>query len=375
MDLPQEMGDYIKESIDCALGLSVSEKTLHLKLRASEEARKRIQDQYFYLHDRLKEKDEVIERAKAEASMNAQALKKFVEENQKLAIECANLLSQCSRWEKECSLYDRDREALMEFGNEADERAKEAEIRVLEVEDELRRVAEELQFYKHEYETLVCNEARASEELQLLRERIRDLERVSQCSSSNTEDQKSQPHILISKPAHNTGFGSTLECQLLESVVASLVDKDAVAANARAFLEANNGVESCQKLLKMWEWLNPSTQNIISLAAEVKTLQKDKEHLKVNLHRAEEEVKVFCEENCILDEENKRLMRLLNRERNHQGSGGKHTCSASAKGNKRKSSPKICAVEKMNDLNGPDSPRQPLSPLYHNSPDSRMHKK
>lgn len=84
--------------------------------------------------------------------MNALALKKFVEENQKLALERANLLSQCSKWEKECSLYDHDREALMDFGNEADERAKEAEMRVRELEEELRRSVDELRFYKHEYE-------------------------------------------------------------------------------------------------------------------------------------------------------------------------------------------------------------------------------
>jgi hypothetical protein len=84
--------------------------------------------------------------------MNAQALKKFVEENQKLATECANLLSQCSKWERECSLYDHDREALMDFGNEADQRAKEAEIRVHELEGDVRRLSDELQFYKHEYD-------------------------------------------------------------------------------------------------------------------------------------------------------------------------------------------------------------------------------
>ena len=84
--------------------------------------------------------------------MNALALKKFVEENQKLAAECTNLLNQCKKWEKECSLYDHDREALMDFGNEADERAKEAEIRVYELEDKLRSLSEELQFYRHQCE-------------------------------------------------------------------------------------------------------------------------------------------------------------------------------------------------------------------------------
>lgn len=89
--------------------------------------------------------------------MNAQALKKFVEENQKLAKECESLLGQCRRWENECSLYDHDREALMDFGNEADERAKEAEVRVHELEGELSRVVDELQFYKHQCEMQSVN--------------------------------------------------------------------------------------------------------------------------------------------------------------------------------------------------------------------------
>ncbi|OVA03627.1 hypothetical protein BVC80_1659g9 [Macleaya cordata] len=330
MDIPQDLDDYIKESIDYTLGLPVSSKTLELKLQASEDARRRLQDQYFLLHSRLKEKDEIIERSRSESSMNAQALKRFIEENQKLALECANLLTQCSRWEKECSLYDHDREALMEFGNEADERAKEAEIRVVEVENDLRRLSEELEFYKHECDM---------------------------------------------RMGDSSAFCTSLEVHLLDSVITSIIDKDEVLANAHAFLMANSGVESCQGLLKMWERLSRSTQNIIALAAEIKTLQNDKEHLRINLTRAEEEVKVLFEENTILDEENKRLLRQCNKERSHQGSGGKHTGSAAAKGKKRNSSPKMSSsIERKIDF-GPDSQRQPLSPLQYNSPNSRMHKK
>ena len=84
--------------------------------------------------------------------MNAQALKKFVEENQKLASECANLLTQCRKWEKECSLYDSDREALMEFGNEADERATKAESQVRDLEEQLGKALEELRYYKHDHD-------------------------------------------------------------------------------------------------------------------------------------------------------------------------------------------------------------------------------
>lgn len=330
MEIPQEIDEYIKESIDYTVGLPVSSHTLEVKLQASEEAQERLRSQYFLLQSKLKEKDGIIERARAEATMNAQALKKFVEENQKLASECSNLVSQCSKWERECSLYDHDREALMDFGNEADERAKDAEIRVHELEEDLKRLSEELEYYKHQIE-------------------MRRVDSSSECS--------------------------VMEENLLESFLATLISND-YAPSAHAFLEANSGNESCQRLLKMWNRLRPATQKVLSVAAEAKVLEKDKEHLRINLHRAEEEVKVLFEENIVLNEEIKKLLRQCHKEKNHLGSGGKHTSSASAKGNKRKSSPRISSpIEKMMDYNDLDSTRQPLSSIENNSPDSRMHKK
>ncbi|GMI90982.1 hypothetical protein like AT4G09060 [Hibiscus trionum] len=318
MDIPQEIDDYIKGTIDDSLGLQVSTESLQLKLRTSEEAQRRLREQYMFLLSKLKEKDQIIERTKAEANMNAVALKRFVQENQKLAAECANLLTQCNKWEKECLLYDHDREALMDFGNEADERAKKAEIRVHELEKELGKLDEELSFYRNHYE--------------------------SQGIDSSSE-------------------GTTVEEKLLDSVLSTLICKDEVASG-RAFLEANTSLESCQRLLKMWNRLRPSTQNFLSLAAEVKTLEKDKEHLRLNLSKAEEEVKVLFEENNILDEANRRLLRKSREGKNLHDSGGKHTGSASAKTNKRKSSPKICSpIEKKISFTDPDPARKPLSPL------------
>ncbi|KAJ7958965.1 Centlein like [Quillaja saponaria] len=321
MDLPQEIDDYIKESIDDAVGLHVSSRTLGLKLRASEENQWRLREQHLLLLSKLKEKDQVIERAKAEATMNAQALKKFVEENQKLAAECASLLKECHKWERECSLYDHDREALMDFGNEADERAKEAELRVLELEEDLGKLLEELQHYKKGYDM---------------------------------------------RSVDSSFEGTTMEENSLNSVLEMVIGND--VASARSFLEANSGHDSCQKLLKMWNCLKPSTQKVLSLIAEVKTLEKDKEHLRINLHRAEEEVKLLFEENNILDEENKKLMRKYHKERKHPDSGGKHTSSASVKSNKRKPSPKRSnLIDRKIDFDDVDSARQPLSPLQCNS--------
>lgn len=65
------------------------------------------------------------------------AIKKFVEENQKLAVECENLVEHCRKLEKEFVLYENDREALIDFQNEAEERAREAWLRVEELERDL----------------------------------------------------------------------------------------------------------------------------------------------------------------------------------------------------------------------------------------------
>ncbi|KAH0910713.1 hypothetical protein HID58_034034 [Brassica napus] len=143
------LSHYIKVSIDHSLGLQISMESLQKKLRTAEESQLRLKDQYLALLSILKEKD-VIDQARSEASLNAHALKKFIDENQKLAAECGNLLSQCKKWERECLLYHQDRDALMELGNESDERARDAEARVRDLVDEIGRMSEELQIRKRE---------------------------------------------------------------------------------------------------------------------------------------------------------------------------------------------------------------------------------
>ncbi|KAF9624746.1 hypothetical protein IFM89_013284 [Coptis chinensis] len=373
IDLPQEIDEFIKESIDFSLGLPISTNTLELKLRASEQARKCLQDQYFLLHSRLKDKDQRIDRARSEASQSALALKKFVEENQKLATEY--------------------------------ERAKEAEVRVLDIEDELKNASEELEIYRKKCEKHMVSETRLTEELHLMREKITMLEQsrlqgcsdnpihCSKCSLLKADDQSPRPHVLAAMPViaysssasddgpHDSSpCGATLEEGLLDSVLASMVEKDGLVANARAFLEANKMFESYKKLLNMWDRIfvlsvavsRPSSQIVVSLVAEVKTLQNEKEHLKINLTKAEEEVNVLFEDNNILDVENKKLLRLYNKEKRHSGSGDGH--NTSAKSNKRKSSPKRCSpIKRMIEFDSPSS-RQPLSPLLQNSAKSRMSK-
>ncbi|XP_040363360.1 uncharacterized protein LOC112168376 isoform X1 [Rosa chinensis] len=175
----------------------------------------------------------------------------------------------------------------------------------------------------------------------------------------------------------------------------------------------------------MWNGLTPSSQKVLSLVAELKTLQKnnvtlekDEEHLRINLLSAEEEVKLLFEENKVLDEANKRLLKQYRKERNNSGSDGKHTdvstkvrereknsfdCmfyyalilslafhvheivvgsnfmhSPLLQSNKRKSSSKVMSsspIQGKIDFSDQESARQPLSPLRCNSPNSRLHKK
>ncbi|GKD25310.1 hypothetical protein Tco_1231524 [Tanacetum coccineum] len=252
--------------------------------------------------------------------MNAQAIKKFVEENQKLAEECAELLTRCEKLENECSLYDRDLEALMDLGDEADARAKVAESRVHYLEEEVSRLTEEVQSFKQqEVGKLTDNEY--------------------------TED------------------------VLVDTLLSTLTNKDEVASIAHSFLEENSGVDVCQKLLQMWDRLKPSTREVLSLASEVQKLQNDKEHIIINLVRAEEEVAVLSDENSMLDKENLTLTKLLQEERHNLNSGRKSS-SGSIKIHKRKSYPcpkENSPIEKKLDFDvAASSPKEVLSSLPHN---------
>ncbi|KAF3791214.1 hypothetical protein EJ110_NYTH07667 [Nymphaea thermarum] len=253
MDLSPELENYIQQSIEFAVGLPVSKDAFRSKLFAVEESRRVLQGE-------------------SEAAMNAQALKKSIEQSQRLNSEVTNLTMQIAKLNKECSLYDNDREALMEFGNDADERARQAEACAQEAEDNSRRLSVEVNQSKQEIELLMADKTRHLEEQQLLRHRIVDLE--------NERDD-------------------------------------------------NNPV--C-----------PQCSNI--------------------------KVSALFEENKLLDEENRKLLRRWSRERTQQGSPS----SLSAK-SKRKVSPRTSnASERASDIDGSGSPRRPLSPLEYNVQAARL---
>ncbi|KAL9286144.1 hypothetical protein AtEden1_Chr4g0282811 [Arabidopsis thaliana] len=347
-NLSQEVEEYIKDTIDHSLGLPISMESLQKKLYTAEESQRRLREQYQGLISRLKEKDHVIDRVRSEASMNAQALKKFVEENQKLASECGNLLSQCKKLEKECLLYHQDRDALMEFGNESDERAREAEARVRELEDEIGRMSEEMQRFKRQIgdgEKLERSvRVNISKKMYLLAATYNHFNIVENCSTPLEED-------------------------LLDSVLGSLISKDETIMG-RLFLEANIHDQSCQALLSKWDHLKPSTQKVLSLVSKAKKFEKEKECIIMNLAKAEQEVELVSTLNRKLDKENRKLLR---QQQSPLCSADKNRNSASAKSNKRKS-PKTMSspVEKRLEFSSPEISRKPLSPVWNNSPDSKM---
>ncbi|XP_045799351.1 uncharacterized protein LOC123893631 [Trifolium pratense] len=319
MSLPPEIDDFFKQSIDHSLGLPISSQTLDIKLRASKHSEQILRDQNTSLLQKLKQKDQLIQQSKYEACVNALAIKKFVEENQKLAAECENLLGHCSKLKKECALYDNDREALIDFQNEAEERAREACLRAQELERDL--VMYQLELKK--------------------------------CRRHENES--------VDSSASTLGVES-----LLDSLLATVTTKD--ESSTYEFLVANSENEHCKKLLSMWNGLKQSTRRVLSLVAELMSLEKDKEHLRINLDRAEEEGKLLSVENSILEKENRRLV-MKYKERSHTESGGKLTNSTSAKSNKRKSSSKTSSsMAKKVDFDDLDSvsPRQALSPLQSN---------
>ncbi|RRT74345.1 hypothetical protein B296_00020598 [Ensete ventricosum] len=132
MDLSPGTEEYIKESIEISLGLPVSVESLSLKLLATEDARRRLQDQIFVLEDRLKESSKRLEQSRAESNMNAQGVRRCVEEKEVIASQYADLVNHCRKLEEECSLYERDLERIMET---CDELAKENEEMRAQLQD------------------------------------------------------------------------------------------------------------------------------------------------------------------------------------------------------------------------------------------------
>ncbi|VAI52193.1 unnamed protein product [Triticum turgidum subsp. durum] len=138
--------------------------------------------------------------------------------------------------------------------------------------------------------------------------------------------------------------------------------------------DLERAMESCDELARESDDLRNRLRDAPDLTEQVQALQRDKEILKTNLNKAEEEVKLLFEENRALDEANKRLLCLLEKEQKHR-SERKHSASNSTKKRKSSSLKDTSPVGLAIDFNSADASRQPLLPLQPNSPDCRVHKK
>ncbi|XP_047079016.1 cytospin-A-like [Lolium rigidum] len=242
--LPGGADEYVRDSIRASLGLPVPDRSLRLQLLASEDLRRRLQDQVFSLEEDLHAAARRIDLLKKESAMNAEGIRRCVEEKEAVAAARAQVAAQAAKLDKEVTLYERDLERAMES---CDDLARENDD---------------------------------------LRARLKD------------------------------------------------------------------------------------AADLTALKNEVQALQRDREILKTNLNKAEEEVKLLFEENRTLDEANKRLLSLLNR------SERKHSASNSTKQKRKSSSLKDTSpVSLAIDFNSVDASRHPLSPLPLNSPECRVHKK
>lgn len=115
----------------------------------------------------------------------------------------------------------------------------------------------------------------------------------------------------------------SVETNLLDTFLETLVGRDDAASTTKALalLEANSGIEVCQRLLKNWKQLRPLTQKFIALVAEVK---QTNEHLSMNeLNKAEKDVKVLDEENEALEESSDTSIRLYKKTKHTHVSCGK----------------------------------------------------
>jgi hypothetical protein len=140
--LPGGAEDYVRDSIHSSFGLPVSDRSVRLKLLASEDQRRRLQDQVFSLEEELRAAHRRIQLLKvippspfrcsiqgihllptdwiesnlqAEAAMNAAGLRRCVEDKEALAADYNDLATKSA---KECALYERDLERAMESCDE-----------------------------------------------------------------------------------------------------------------------------------------------------------------------------------------------------------------------------------------------------------------
>lgn len=398
-----ELDEYVEECIGYTIGLPLCGKALEERLAQAEEGQRELREKVVYLNQRLQQTQQKLDRARAEANLNAQAVRKCVCDNEKGAERYRKLRDECTRLESECALYLHDREVFMEAADEAEERANEAEERVLQAENKVQELASQVQHLKQGMSHSTASKLKMAEELNSLRCRIRELESgnhslqdVSTMTKKNQDDcfthhqieqlerenrelralldiatsrsEEQLKECLNSK--QNAKEDSWREQMLVNSLVSSAVAKGLCKATEQEKKEAIGRIYSnLEAVIKemgseLHGRLEVSEKKAQLLNIEVQSLRQEKNSIKSNLEKAEIEVQ-------LLDEENKELRLLLRGK--YQGSDG---CVISPLQTKVKVSchqkSQLKSTENICDMKGNDILRQPLTALAQNAAESRV---
>ncbi|KAJ4802512.1 SKIP interacting protein 16 [Rhynchospora pubera] len=172
--------------------VSTNEPTDHLKLKlsASLNACRLLQEHVFDLESRLKKINAQIELSKAEAKLNAKALAKCMEEKEEMLGFCKRLSSLCSDLERECSSYENDlrrhMEALVENRRENEELST---ISQQEHQSEEAKLIAEIKAMEKDKERLLTKIIQSEHEITLL-------------SLGNKRLQEKNTNFLLIKQSH-----------------------------------------------------------------------------------------------------------------------------------------------------------------------------
>ncbi|XP_020572282.1 myosin-10-like [Phalaenopsis equestris] len=173
--ISKETEDYIRESIEGSAGLPISEKTLKLKLLASEEDRRLLRDQNFMLQDRLREINTRFQSCKEEARMNARGLRKCIKDKETIVAKNAEKEKYCAELEKKCMLFQRELDKYMESCGELEKENYELRAQLQDISS-LQAIFAEVQSLQKDKDMLLKNLQRAEEEVKLLYKENRSLD-------------------------------------------------------------------------------------------------------------------------------------------------------------------------------------------------------
>ncbi|KAJ4775477.1 SKIP interacting protein 16 [Rhynchospora pubera] len=202
MDLDPETEKYLRESIESLVGLEVSPKNLQLKLLASEDERRRLTAQVFFLEDSVYEASRLLEQFKMGSKKKAQALKLCIAAKAVIT-SCSHQLSAlCDDLEIECFTFDRD---LQRYMDALEQNKKE--------NDELQAISQ--QDYPSEAAKLLAENIALEKEKTCLRLNITEAEKefalLSEMNKALKEkNNRLNASIRISKKKNRTGGPPTV---------------------------------------------------------------------------------------------------------------------------------------------------------------------